>query len=262
MSPVLNSSIPNPTATTADYRRWLWLVFIGVCLLSCNGVSLPGALPSPPPSITPTPMSTPTPKAAPSAAVPLPTLTPNPQAEFVRYDARSAWRAFLGWPDDCEEGFERFEHEPEDAGGIEIYPAADGQYLAFVTCNLGPYWVEQRAYWLDYRINPPVAHPLSVPELLQDDKPERGLQDVDTLTGAFPTYHPETQTLTNLHAYRGLKDCGVFYKYHIEAGRFVLDEARYRDCVDTEDPPLLYEEWMLVYPLAAGSLPAKVSAMR
>jgi hypothetical protein len=177
------------------------------------------------------------------------TPTPNPQTEFIRYEERAAWRAFLGWPDDCEEGFERFEHEPDDAGGIVVYSVTEGQYLAFVTCNLGPYWEEQRAYWLDYRASPAESRPLRMPELIQDDAPQLGLQDVETLTGAYPTYHPDTQTLTNLHAYRGFKDCGVYYKYHLEEENFVLDEARYRDCEDTTDNALSYEEWTLVYPL-------------
>ncbi len=188
-----------------------------------------------------------------SPTAPTATATLDPQTQFIRYDERPAWQAFLGWPEDCEEGFGRFKRDPGEAGGIELYPAADGQYLAFVTCNLGPYWVEERLYWLDYRAGPPSAHPIYVPVLLQEDDPARGLQEVDTLTGAFPVYHPETQTLTNLNAYRGLKDCGVFYKYHLAGERFVLDEARYRDCEQTAGNPLDYETWSLVYPLASGN---------
>ncbi len=123
-----------------------------------------------------------------------------------------------------------------------------------MTCTLGPYWVEERVYWLDASASPPAALSLAVPELIQDDAPEQGLHEVDVLHGAFPTYHPDTQTLTNLHAYRGLKDCGVFYKYHLEDTYFVLDEAHYRDCESGIDT-LMPGEWPLVYPLPTFASP-------
>lgn len=181
----------------------------------------------------------------------------DPDAAFIPYADRPAWRAFLGWPDDCEEGFALHSRQPDDYGGIDIYPMNDNQFLIFVLCTLGPYWVEERVYWLDDRTSPPTAQPITLPELVQDDAPEQGLHEVDVLYGGFPIYLPDAWTLTNLHAYRGMKDCGVFYKYHLEGTRFVLDEARYRDCEDSAEVDasvLNAYQWPLVYPppLSAG----------
>jgi hypothetical protein len=257
------------------------LIWLGVCLLACTSVVEPEAPPSSPtsppsptltslpqetpvaaPTVSPSPTATVRPTLAPS---PTPTRQIDPDTASVSYVERPAWRALLGWPDECEEMYGRFTHQPQDDGDIFVYPVADGQYLAFVTCNIGPYWVEERVYWLDERADPPAAHPLTVPELIQDDAPERGLREVDALHGAFPTYHPDTQTLTNLHAYRGFKDCGIYYKYHLEGARFVLDEARYRDCVDSSetDPSVLNaNEWPVIYPLPlVANLSRKVESL-
>jgi len=155
----------------------------------------------------------------------------------------------LGWPDACEEGFELQSREPDDYGGIDIYPLDDNQYLIFVLCTLGPYWVEERVYWLENGAGLPTAQLITIPELVQDDAPEQGLHDVDVLYGSFPIYLPETQTLTTLHAYRGTKDCGVFYTYHLEDARLVLDEARHRECEDSANADVLNAyQWSLVYP--------------
>ncbi|HSQ40257.1 MAG TPA: DUF1176 domain-containing protein, partial [Anaerolineales bacterium] len=236
--------------------KFVVLLWLGVCLLGCVSITGTKAPSSPTSSPTWTPTSSPqeTPVASPtvfSSPTPLPTarpsLTPSPTPATqvdpddtsVTYAERPAWRALLGWPDACEEGFELHARQADDEGGIVIYPLDDRHYLILVTCTLGPYWVEERVYWLDASASPPAALSLAVPELIQDDAPEQGLHEVDVLHGAFPTYHPDTQTLTNLHAYRGLKDCGVFYKYHLEDTYFVLDEARYRDCesgIDTLMP--------------------------
>ncbi len=213
------------------HRSALYLLLLGSCLLACTGVPVPGASPLPPPGFTPT--STP---------------TPDEGVTDITYAERPAWRALLGWPEECEELYGRFTRQPQDDGGVTVYPVADRQFLVFVTCNLGPYWVEARVYWLDRRTSPPTAHSLTVPELIQDDAPARGLHAVDVLHGAFPSYDPATQTLTNLHAYRGPKDCGVFYRYHLEDARFVLDEVRAHACDDAA-APIFYDEWPLVYPL-------------
>jgi hypothetical protein len=248
------------------------LIGLGVCLLGCVATVEPEAPSSPTSSPTWTPTSPPqaTPTASPTAS-PSPTATPtvrpsstpsptpatqaDPDDASVTYAERSAWRALLGWPDDCEEGFELFSRQPDEYGGIDIYPMDDDQYLIFVLCTLGPYWLEDRIYWLDYRTSPPTTWPLTVPELVHDRTPRFGLHDVDTIDGSYPIYYPDTQTLTTLHAYRGMKDCGVFYTYHLEDAHFVLDEARYRDCGDYIDADILNAyQWPLVYPppLSAG----------
>ncbi|MBN2392792.1 MAG: hypothetical protein JXR84_18825 [Anaerolineae bacterium] len=254
------------------------LIWLGVCLLSCVATAEPEAPPSPTsrPTWTPTcspeamPTAMPTATHTATATVtstpavrPSPTLSPipeaqiDPDADFVSYADRPAWRAFLGWPDDCEEGFELLSRQPDDYGGIDIYPVDDNRYLIFVLCTLGPYWVEERVYWFENSTGLPTAQPIMVPELVQDDAPEQGVHEVNVLYGSFPIYLPETQTLTTLHAYRGVKDCGVFYKYHLEDARFVLDEARYRDCeelAETDFDVLNAYQWPLVYPppLSAG----------
>ncbi len=253
------------------------IVLAGMCIgsLACVFFTGPEPTSSPTPSQTPLALPSETPTAAPTAtrvatatATPTPTVIASPTAtplaagidpfqEEILYSDRPAWRAFLGWPDDCEAGFELHSRQPDDYGGIDIYPLDDNQFLIFVLCTLGPYWVEERVYWLDDRASLPTAQPITLPELVQDDAPELGLHDVDVLHGAFPIYDPDTQTLTNLHAYRGMKDCGIFYTYHLEDARFVLDEARYRDCGDSAEADasvLNAYQWPLVYPppLSAG----------
>jgi hypothetical protein len=259
-------------------KTWLKsvvLIWLGVCLLGCiftmkpetpsrpttlptwTATSSPQASPVASPTASPSPTPTPTVRPSPTPS-PTPTAQIDPDTAFVSYADRPVWRAFLSWPDDCEEGFELHSRQPDDYGGITTYPMDDNQYLIFVTCTLGPYWVEERVYWLDDSTIPPTALSLTVPELAQDDAPEQGLHEVDTLYGSFPTYHPDMQTLTNLQAYRGMKDCGVFYKYHLEDARFVLDEARYRDCEDfaeTDFDVLNAYQWPLVYPLPLSAGP-------
>jgi hypothetical protein len=253
------------------WYKFVVLIGIGMCLLACTSVTGPELSSSPTPSQTPLPSETPT--AAPTAthtatATPVPTITASPTAtplaagvdpsqEEILYSDRPAWRTLLGWPNDCEEGFELLSRQPDDYGGIDIYPMDDNQYLIFVLCTLGPYWVEERVYWLDDSTDLPTAQPITLPELVQDDAPEQGVHEVDVLYGSFPIYLPEAQTLTTLHAYRGMKDCGVFYQYHLEDARFVLDEVRYRDCeelVETDFDILNAYQWPLVYPppLSAG----------
>ena len=250
------------------------LLVLGMYVTACAFVTVPGAPSSPTPSQTPPLPPSETPTTAPAAtytatatATPAPTIrssptpspTPaariNPDADFIPYADRPAWRTFLDWPDDCEEGFELPSRQPDDYGGIDVYPMDDNHYLIFVLCTLGPYWLEQQVYWLDNSADPPEAQPLTVPELVQDDAPEQGLHNVDTLYGSYPIYYPDTQTLTTLHAYRGMKDCGVFYTYHLEDARFVLDEARRHDCENSADADTLNAyQWPLVYPppLSAG----------
>ena len=70
--------------------------------------------------------------------------------------------------------------------------------------------------------------------------------------------------MTTLHAYRGLKDCGVFYTYHLEDTRLVLDEAHYRACEDSTEidaSVLNAYQWSLVYPPPLSAGPFRKVAM-
>ncbi len=165
--------------------------------------------------------------------------------------ARPAWRALLAWPDDCELGFTLVERQPEDAGGIEIYPVADEQYLIFVACTLGPYWVEERLYWLDTHANAPIVHALSIPEV-QPGTQGWTVQLSDMLHG-LPLYDSDTQTLRNLAPARGLKDCGTWYLYQLEAQQLVLTEARYQECAVDQITATEPATWPLIYPKPAES---------
>jgi|GEM_PF-670427 len=248
------------------------LMGISMWLLACRAVdrptepSSPTLLPSQTPTTAPslTPMAAPTatpiataaaPPASTATASPIPAGV-DPTQKDIPYSARPAWRMLLGWPDECEEAFQRFTQGAENSGGITVYPLGDEQYLVVVLCNLGPYWEEDRAYWLNNHASPPAAQLLTMPVLSDGDAPERGLTETDVLYGAFPiNYDPNTQTLTSLHAHRGLRDCGVFYKYHLQDARFVLDEVRYRGCddpIEDDKSPLNADEWPLVYPSTAA----------
>ncbi|MBN1954915.1 MAG: DUF1176 domain-containing protein [Anaerolineae bacterium] len=192
------------------------------------------------------PESTPVPTAA-AGATSTPEGEPIDLSEtFPRYSARPAWRALLGWPDECEEGFQLIERQADDEGGLAIYPLVDDQYLAFVFCTLGPYWVEERVYWFDPGADPPAVRPLSVPELAPGDDGWE-LQSAEVLHGSLPLYDPATQILTNLAPSRGLRDCGTWYRYQWEEGEFVLLEARYQECQDGASA-IIPQEWPLIYP--------------
>ncbi len=136
-------------------------------------------------------------------------------------------------------------HQADDYGGVYVYHVTDQQYLAFVTCTVGPYWVEESIYLLDNATSPPSARQLAVPELTQEGAQGWVLQDVYLIHG-LPTFDPDAKTLYNLVASRGLKDCGMVYWYRFEQGQFVLSEARHRECNDAEYVPS--HEWELIYP--------------
>src|SRR3972149_4113491 len=216
-----------------------WILFISILAL------LPACAPSP--GLVSSPTGAAETPAAPSLT---PTSTTVPDSidlskEHVRYSDRPDWRAIFGWPDECEETFRRTSlQKPEGDGGVFFYKGADKQYLVFVTCALGPYWAEERIYLLDDRPEPPTARHLTVPELTGEGTQAWVLHDVDQIHG-LPTFHQDTQTLTNLVAYRGLKDCGFFYEYRVEQERFVLQEARYHDCDDAN--VVLSDQWEIVY---------------
>ncbi|MBN2006416.1 MAG: DUF1176 domain-containing protein [Anaerolineae bacterium] len=249
--------------TSTQLRRISFLVLIALCFLACKtltgGLESPTPSPGLPPTRTQAPAVSPTPKptftASPkptATALPSPTITalPSPtsvlgvdlHAESVSYVQRPLWRAILGWPDECETGFSFREPAPEDYGGVDIYPLDDERYLIFVTCTVGPYWYEWRAYLLNAGRGSIEANPLTVP--VWSDLSEE-LQNIDVLSG-LPAYDPETQMLTNLSPARGLKDCGISHKYRFDKDHFVLVEARSRECDDTTTDPL--GEWPLVYP--------------
>lgn len=167
--------------------------------------------------------------------------------ENTRYAERPAWQALLGWPAECEEGFQRMPHYKEqDTGGVFVYEVADEKYLAFVTCTLGPYWVEEYIYLLDNTGGSPSARQLAVPELSQEGAQGWTQHDVYLIHGSFPSYQSDTKTLTNLVAFRGFKDCGFFYVYHLEQERFVLDEARYREECD-DNNFISSDKWEVIY---------------
>jgi len=245
---------------THKIRRIAVVALIALCFLACRtlsgGAPSPTTLPQPsptrsaptreptatiPPELTETALPSPTMTALPS---PTPVIGVDLNAASVRYAERPLWRALLGWPDECENGFSFREPAPEDLGGVDIHPLDGGRYLVFVTCTVGPYWYEWRAYLLDAGVTPLTAQALTMPAWVMGD-PADELQEVETISG-MPVYDPDSQILDNLAPARGLKDCGVRYTYRFAQDRFVLTAARYRDCDDTTTDPL--GDWPVVYP--------------
>ncbi|MBN1220126.1 MAG: hypothetical protein JXM69_14455 [Anaerolineae bacterium] len=98
---------------------------------------------------------------------------------------------------------------------------------------------------IDTRLNSPTVRSLTVPELTQEGEQDWILHEVEQIHGSMPIFNPDTRTLTNLVAYRGLKDCGIFYTYRFEQVNFVLEEARYHDC---DDSGVLSDQWEVIYP--------------
>jgi Tol biopolymer transport system component len=170
----------------------------------------------------------------------------------VRFAYRSAWRALLGWPAECDESFNLMAREADDYGGVMLYPAGDGLQVAAVTCTVGPYWTQERYYLVDTRTTPPTTRLLPLQEMVEDGAGGWVARETEEARG-LPTFHTDTRTLTNLAPYRGLKDCGVWYVYRLEAERFALVEARYRNCDDTGDieESLSPQQWDLIDPAPA-----------
>ncbi|MBP7688412.1 MAG: PD40 domain-containing protein [Thermoflexales bacterium] len=242
-------------------RIWLWLCLSVMVLSACASASrdVVPAVTNTPLSSTVMPTSTPI-VSAPTATPPVvaastvaPTVIDLSRVD-VRYRDRAAWQTRLGWPDDCETTFTRTApHEADSDGGVRFYALNDGRFLAVVTCALGPYWVEERLYLYDPRTTPPTAMHLTVPELTPDDIATGVVHEVDQIQGSFPTFNPYTQSLTNLVAFRGPKDCGWFYRYRFEHDRWVLAEARYHACDDAQ--PVFSDQWPVVYPRPEASGP-------
>jgi dipeptidyl aminopeptidase/acylaminoacyl peptidase len=171
----------------------------------------------------------------------------------VRFADRPAWRSLLGWPAECEESFNLMARDADDYGGVMLYPAGDGLQVAAVTCMVGPYWTQERYYLVDGRTSPPTSRPLPLQELVEDGAGGWTVRETEQAHG-LPAFHPDTRTLTNLEPYRGLKDCGVWSVYRLEAQRFALIEARQRDCdaAGASDEAILPQQWDLAYPAPAA----------
>jgi WD40 repeat protein len=198
---------------------------------------------------------------------PRPSVTPPPIAVTpvvdladmkVQYRDRQEWRIRLGWPNECEETFQRTSlQEPDGFGGVIFYKTTTEKLLASVTCTVGPYWVEERLYLIDPQADPLTATPLMIPELTRQGGQDWVQHEVDQIHG-LPSFDQDTQTLINLAPSRGLKDCGFFYVYRLDNERLVLEEARYHDCDDAN--PVLSDQWEIIYPHPATVSPTSTPA--
>ena len=127
---------------------------------------------------------------------------------------RSAWRARLHWPDDCEGAFEATDVSGE--AGLAIQALADGSTLVLIRCAAGAYQPSQIVMrTTDAR--PSVAAILSFTTWGSSDGESVGKTESEELWGAL-SFLPDTQQLTLLSLSRQTGDCGTWAAYGLAEG--------------------------------------------
>ncbi|HYP27265.1 MAG TPA: DUF1176 domain-containing protein [Blastocatellia bacterium] len=149
----------------------------------------------------------------------------------ITYEDRKAWRAFLKWPDDCEEAFD---YPDKSLGGVEVHRLSDRQHLVAVTCTLGAYQGYQFYYFYDETGPEPAAKLLTFES--------RESQDNDSLTETRteevwgqPTFDEKTKELKVFNRFRGPGDCGILATYEFVNGEPKLKELRAKTACDGKD---------------------------
>jgi hypothetical protein len=141
-----------------------------------------------------------------------------PASPLTRAD-RTAWRARLHWPDDCEGAF-----EATDVGGgsgLEIHALADGSTLVQIRCAAGAYQPSQLVMrTIDAR--PSVASILTFTTWESADGESLEQTESEEVWGEL-TYLPEAQELTLLTLSRQTGDCGTWAEYRLADGNPKLE---------------------------------------
>jgi hypothetical protein len=166
------------------------------------------------PAPAPTPAATPAPPPAAKPA-PLPS-------------GRAAWRAVLGWPDDCEQAFRETAAEGE---GIEVYPLGPARSLVEVRCAWGAYQGSYLYYRYDQSSKPPGAGPLEF-EVRESPDEASLVPGKSTEIAGLPTFDAKTGELTVLDKFRGPGDCGTLATYRFDEGQARLVALRAKAACD------------------------------
>src|SRR5258708_7143930 len=143
---------------------------------------------------------------------------------------RAAWRALLHWPAGCEQGW----RESHGSGaGLSVEPAGNGGQLVLVDCDLAAYQGNTVFFLLD------AAHHATGPLAFQVyEDPGNGhprLKRETVILGVL-TWARGSGVLTVFDKFRGPADCGVYSRFQLHDGRFVLIEARAKTACDGKPP--------------------------
>ncbi|HEY3567520.1 MAG TPA: DUF1176 domain-containing protein [Thermoanaerobaculia bacterium] len=167
----------------------------------------------------------------PTAAPPHPATTPAPHPAAKPAplpSGRAAWRAVLGWPDDCEQAFRQTAVEGE---GIEVHPLGPARALVEVRCAWGAYQGSYLYYMYDQSSQPPATGPL---DFEIRESPDEGslVPGKATEIEGLPAFDAKTGTLTVLDKFRGPGDCGTLAAYRFDGGRPRLVALRAKAACD------------------------------
>jgi hypothetical protein len=147
---------------------------------------------------------------------------------------RTAWRARLHWPDDCEGAFEAT--DVSGGSGLEIHALSDGSTLVQIRCAAGAYQPSQLVMrTTDAR--PSVASILSFTTWGSADGESLEQTESEEVWGEL-TYLPEAQELTLLSLSRQTGDCGTWAEYRLAEGNPKLEALYVRmPCPATPGEP-------------------------
>ncbi len=167
----------------------------------------------------------------PAAAPPHPAATPAPPPAAKPAplpSGRAAWRAVLGWPDDCEQAFRQTAVEGE---GIEVHPLGPARALVEVRCAWGAYQGSYLYYMYDQSSQPPATGPL---DFEIRESPDEGslVPGKATEIEGLPAFDAKTGTLTVLDKFRGPGDCGTLAAYRFDGSRPRLVALRAKAACD------------------------------
>jgi hypothetical protein len=148
---------------------------------------------------------------------------------------RKAWRAVLGWPDDCEEA-----HDSTAISGIaamDFHLMEDGTYVVEVTCTTGAYQGYGRFYSLDERGTERRNAPITFGTV---SSPDRKLVALDTQEPPGLWTWGVHDSLTIHDRFRGVGDCGTFTRFVFAWGHARRVECRAKLACDGKsfDPRL------------------------
>jgi hypothetical protein len=161
---------------------------------------------------------------------------------------RAAWRAALGWADECEAA------PGTDDAGVDLFPLDGTRVLAQVRCTIGAYQGSYRWFVADTAARPVRGRPLAFTDVVDPGSGEGAgtrlrAERAEELVG-LPTFDAARRELAVERKFRGPGDCGVRLVYAIADSAATLRELRGKLACDGTGP---YEgaRWP-VLPIPAG----------
>jgi len=143
--------------------------------------------------------------------------------------SRAAWRAFLHWPNACEEAWRTGSH----GEGVFLSKTATPARLVEVTCFQGPYQYSTMLYLLgsDRHVTGPLPLATYIDPGTGKPKAVR-----ETIMLGVLNFHPSTGRLELLDLGRGVGDCGIYTVATLRGARLVTSEVRAKLACDGKPP--------------------------